>query len=128
MLFKRSQLKALVNLHGTAGGLGGGLGPDEISVITGALDMETKVARSGMTPWDKIYMLGMDTILDEQMLKEIMGMGHSRIPVYQGADKYVVHKMESREFGLSFIWNLVLSDSVIEVQFVVRKVTKHKCP
>lgn len=103
VLFKRSQLKALVNLHGTTGGLGGGLGPDEISVITGALDMETKVARSGMTPWDKIYMLGMDTILDEQMLKEIMGMGHSRIPVYQGSDKKKI-------IGLILVKELVLLD------------------
>lgn len=52
-LFRRGQLKALVGLHGCDEGLGGTLSPDEISIITGALDLTSKTAWAAMTPLDK---------------------------------------------------------------------------
>jgi hypothetical protein len=53
-LFRRAQLKALVGLHGSAEGLGGNLSLDEISIITGALDLTSKTACTAMTPLEKV--------------------------------------------------------------------------
>lgn len=53
-LFRRAQLKALVGLHSSAEGLGGNLSADEISIITGALDLTSKTAWTAMTPLDKV--------------------------------------------------------------------------
>lgn len=53
-LFRRGQLKALVDLHSETEGLGGQLAAEEINVIRGALDLTNKTAAKGMTPLDKV--------------------------------------------------------------------------
>jgi hypothetical protein len=54
-LFRRGQLKALVDIHSETDGLGGGyLTSEEINIIRGALDMTEKKAFVGMTPLDKV--------------------------------------------------------------------------
>ena len=53
-LFRRGQLKALVDAHAETEGLGGHLSADEISIIRGALDLTSKTAASCMTPLDKV--------------------------------------------------------------------------
>lgn len=56
-LFRRAQLKALVDIHSQSSGLGGGyLSSEEIAIIRGALDMTEKKAFVGMTPLDKVCM------------------------------------------------------------------------
>ncbi len=56
-LFRRAQLKALVDAHGLKEGLGGNLSHDEITVIRGALDLTHKTAADCMTPWDKVHVV-----------------------------------------------------------------------
>ncbi len=56
-LFRRGQLKALVDAHAETEGLGGHLSADEISIIRGALDLTSKTAASCMTPMDKASFL-----------------------------------------------------------------------
>ena len=56
-LFRRAQLKALVDAHGLKEGLGGNLSHDEITVIQGALDLTHKTAGDCMTPMDKVSLL-----------------------------------------------------------------------
>ena len=53
-LFRRAQLKALVDLHRSTEGLGGQLADEEINVIRGALDLTNKTAMQGMTGLDKV--------------------------------------------------------------------------
>ena len=53
-LFRRGQLKALVDLHSETEGLGGHLAAEEINVIRGALDLTNKTAAKGMTPLDMV--------------------------------------------------------------------------
>lgn len=43
VLFRRKELKALVDMHGADEGLGGKLSDDEVQIITGALDLTHKV-------------------------------------------------------------------------------------
>ncbi len=57
-LFRRGQLKALVDLHSETEGLGGQLAAEEINVIRGALDLTNKTAAKGMTPLEKVRRLG----------------------------------------------------------------------
>jgi hypothetical protein len=60
--FRRAQLKALVGLHSTDEGLGGTLSADEISIITGALDLTSKTAWAAMTPLDKVRVMSMNDV------------------------------------------------------------------
>ena len=53
-LFRRGQLKALVDIHSTAENMGGYLNNEEISVIRGALDLSSKQAAMAMTPLEKV--------------------------------------------------------------------------
>ena len=53
-LFRRGQLKALVDLHSTTEGMGGYLAEEEINVIRGALDLTGKQATVAMTPLEKV--------------------------------------------------------------------------
>ena len=54
-LFRRAQLKALVDIHSsTEGMMGGYLSSEEISIIRGALDLSGKQAAMAMTPLDKV--------------------------------------------------------------------------
>lgn len=87
-LFRRAQLKTLVDLHGEQEGLGGTLTEDEIHVIRGALDLTNKTAMKSMTPLDKVFMLSTEDRLDEKTLQTILKSGHSRIPVYRGDNRF----------------------------------------
>ncbi|CAK0783313.1 hypothetical protein CVIRNUC_006512 [Coccomyxa viridis] len=90
-LFRRAQLKALVDIHSTefqSEGLGGGyLSPEEINIIRGALDMTEKKAFVGMTPLDKVFMLSSDALLDAATMKRVLSSGHSRVPVHRPGNR-----------------------------------------
>jgi len=47
-----------VDLHSETEGLGGQLAAEEINVIRGALDLTNKTAAKGMTPLEKVQLLG----------------------------------------------------------------------
>lgn len=102
-LFRKGQLKALVDIHSAQSGMGGYLTPDEVTVIRGALDLTAKKARQAMTPLDKVFMLAADTVLDGESLARILRMGHSRVPV---------HRPDNRTdlLGVVLVKELVLLD------------------
>ncbi|KAL0054729.1 hypothetical protein WJX82_001540 [Trebouxia sp. C0006] len=89
-LFRRAQLKALVDAHGLKEGLGGNLSHDEITVIRGALDLTHKTAADCMTPWDKVFMLPSDAVLEEATLGKIISSGHSRVPIHHPGNRHKV--------------------------------------
>lgn len=89
-LFRRAQLKALVDAHGEGEGLGGNLTGDEIAVIRGALDLSSKTAAHCLTPLDKIFALPADARLDADTLARVVASGHSRIPVHTPGRKDAV--------------------------------------
>ncbi|GIL99315.1 hypothetical protein Vretimale_4509 [Volvox reticuliferus] len=86
-IFRRRQLKELVSIHAEDAGMGGALTRDEIKVITGALDLTSKVAYRAMTPLDKVFMLSSSDRLNEATLRSILHSGHSRIPVHREGDR-----------------------------------------
>ena len=86
MLFRRPQLKALVDIHGAQGGHGGDLSTDETTIISGALDMTHKTVESAMTPVARVRSVCLTTPLTWETLQMIMAYGHSRLPVHEASD------------------------------------------
>eukprot|EP00753_Platysulcus_tardus_P011914 PLAT3323.19.p1 GENE.PLAT3323.19~~PLAT3323.19.p1 ORF type:complete len:495 (+),score=183.70 PLAT3323.19:27-1487(+) len=107
--YKRSELKALIALHRAsvhgdhaasahgsgAGGAGGkarsksapavdSLSTDEVTIMTGVLDMMSKSVEDAMTPLDDVFALSMEDRMDEETMANVMASGFSRIPVYDG--------------------------------------------
>jgi metal transporter CNNM len=104
VLFKRSELTALIKLHSSEGsGLSITHGPlkhDEANVIRGALETGNRKATDVMTKMQHVCMLEIDRIMDMNTLAEILGMGHSRIPVF--------HKSRHNIKGLLLVKRLIV--------------------
>ena len=56
---------------------------DEVLMVEGALQMETKVAFDSTTPPHRMFAIPHDTILDEATVVSIYSSGYSRVPVYR---------------------------------------------
>lgn len=82
---------------------------EEVQVIHGALDMAHKTAETAMTPMANVYALDADAILDRKLLESIISAGHSRIPVYEGADKRNI-------IGLILVKLLILRDTTKSIR------------
>jgi len=84
--YRRAELKALVGLHIAAENHDQqhGLTTDEVTIIQGALEMKNLNVENCMISLDKVFMLNLDTVLDDDCLADILASGYSRIPVYDG--------------------------------------------
>ncbi|KAI4368313.1 hypothetical protein MLD38_016886 [Melastoma candidum] len=89
-LFRRAQLKALVNIHSKEAGKGGELTHDETTIISGALDLTEKTAEEAMTPIESTFSLDVNSKLDWEAMGKILARGHSRVPVYSGFPKNII--------------------------------------
>eukprot|EP01054_Gregarina_sp_Poly1_P011372 Gregarina_sp_Poly_1__11371@NODE_961_length_5544_cov_76_439109_g681_i0_p1_GENE_NODE_961_length_5544_cov_76_439109_g681_i0NODE_961_length_5544_cov_76_439109_g681_i0_p1_ORF_typecomplete_len796_score84_16DUF21/PF01595_20/4_1e38CBS/PF00571_28/1_1e04CBS/PF00571_28/0_012CBS/PF00571_28/1_8e04DUF4337/PF14235_6/1_2DUF4337/PF14235_6/7_8e02_NODE_961_length_5544_cov_76_439109_g681_i03362723 len=97
--YARSHLKALIRLHQkekrsgfeahhgqddvSTSELSSALGADEVVVIEGALDLATKMLEDIMVPIDEVYMLEWETVVTPHIRKELLDIGHSRVPIYK---------------------------------------------
>lgn len=82
--YKKAGLKTLVTLHKTIGEAGADrLNEDEVSIISGVLDLKAKSVGTIMTPMNDVFVLSADAILDEEMMDDIMREGYSRIPIHE---------------------------------------------
>ncbi|KAJ9479113.1 putative Protein MAM3 (putative) [Pseudozyma hubeiensis] len=82
IVYRRSELKELVNMHAATAGRGD-LNNDTVTIVGGALDLQEKVVKQAMTPIDQVFMISIDSKLGYETLQQIVSSGHSRIPVYQ---------------------------------------------
>jgi len=116
-LFRRSELATLIGMHSKRRTLDGELEEvDEVRIIQGALQLRDTTVQDAMTPKDSIYMLDINTILNETVMVEIMARGHSRIPVFRSKRQNIV--------GMLLIKNLILLDPEEEIpvsQLLARK-------
>nr|PNR53930.1 hypothetical protein PHYPA_007605 [Physcomitrium patens] len=117
-LFRRSELKTLVDFHGDEAGRGGELTRDETLIIGGALELTEKTAKHSMTPIKDVFALNVDDKLDMETMKTIMAKGHSRIPVYAGDKNNII--------GLLLVKNLLTLPPQDETP--VRSCTIRKIP
>lgn len=75
---------------------------DEVTIISGALDLSSKVAADAMTHRRHVFMVDLDSQLDWVTLRDIQRSGHSRVPVFEGSRDNVI--------GLLLVKNLILLD------------------
>ncbi|KAK2987444.1 hypothetical protein RJ640_018581 [Escallonia rubra] len=81
-LFRRAELKTLVDMHGNEAGKGGELTHDETTIIAGALELSAKTASDAMTPISETFAIDINAKLDRNLMNIILEKGHSRVPVY----------------------------------------------
>jgi metal transporter CNNM len=117
-LFRRSELKTLVDFHGDEAGKGGELTHDETTIIAGALQLTEKTAKNSMTPIEEVFALDVNEKLDMEKMRTIMAKGHSRIPVYAGEKNNII--------GLLLVKNLLTLPPQDETP--VRSCTIRKIP
>ncbi|KAJ9063874.1 hypothetical protein DSO57_1036351 [Entomophthora muscae] len=100
LMYHRAGLKELVAIHSAT--RGGSLTIDEVTIISGALDLSSKVAADAMTHRRHVVMVDLDSQLDWVTLRDIQRCGHSRVPVFEGTRDNVI--------GLLLVKNLILLD------------------
>ncbi|KAI6715202.1 hypothetical protein JHW43_002320 [Diplocarpon mali] len=83
-VYKKSGLKTLVTLHKTLGSSPTErLNQDEVTIISAVLDLKDKAVGDIMTPFEDVFTMSADTILDEETMNTILSAGYSRIPIYE---------------------------------------------
>nr|GLL38973.1 DUF21 domain-containing protein At2g14520-like isoform X1 [Ipomoea trifida] len=117
-LFRRAELKTLVDLHGNEAGKGGELSIDETTIIAGALELAEKTAKDAMTPISETFTIDINAILDRNTINLILEKGHSRVPVY--------YEQPTNLVGLILAKNLVTINPADEVP--VKNVTIRRLP
>ncbi|XP_022642377.1 DUF21 domain-containing protein At4g33700 isoform X2 [Vigna radiata var. radiata] len=117
-LFRRAELKTLVNLHGNEAGKGGELTHDETTIIAGALELTEKTASDAMTPITEIFSIDISSKLDRELMNLILEKGHSRVPVYYEETTNII--------GLILVKNLLTIDP--EEGIPVKSVTIRRIP
>ncbi|KAM4103860.1 hypothetical protein ACJW30_06G111000 [Castanea mollissima] len=80
-LYRRAELKTLVDFHSNEPGKGGELTRDETMIIAGALELTKKTARDAMTPISITFAIDINAKLDRDLMKLILEKGHGRVPV-----------------------------------------------
>lgn len=56
---------------------------EEVNIITGALSMDQRTAKSIMTHIDNVFMLPHNAMLDFETTNEIIAHGYTRIPIFK---------------------------------------------
>ncbi|XP_013622124.1 PREDICTED: DUF21 domain-containing protein At2g14520 [Brassica oleracea var. oleracea] len=117
-LFRRAELKTLVDLHGNEAGKGGELTHDETTIIAGALELSEKMVKDAMTPISETFVIDTNAKLDRNLMKLILEKGHSRVPVY--------YEQCTNIIGLVLVKNLLTINPDDETQ--VKNVTIRRIP
>ncbi|KAL0376030.1 UNVERIFIED_CONTAM: DUF21 domain-containing protein [Sesamum calycinum] len=117
-LFRRAELKTLVDLHGNEAGKGGELTHDETTIIAGALELTEKTASDAMTPISETFAIDINAKLDRSLMNLILEKGHSRVPVY--------YEQPTNIIGLVLVKNLLTIHPEDEVP--VKSVTIRRIP
>ncbi|XP_057418482.1 DUF21 domain-containing protein At4g33700-like isoform X2 [Lotus japonicus] len=117
-LFRRAELKTLVNMHGNEAGKGGELTHDETTIIAGALELSDKTASDAMSPICETFAIDINSKLDRELMNEILENGHSRVPVF--------YEQPTNIIGLILVKNLLTIHPEDEVP--VKSVTIRRIP
>ncbi|XP_030523309.1 DUF21 domain-containing protein At2g14520-like isoform X1 [Rhodamnia argentea] len=117
-LFRRAELKTLVDFHGNEAGKGGELTHDETTIIAGALELSEKTARDAMSPISDTFSIDINAKLDRDLMNLVLEKGHSRVPVF--------YEQPTNIIGLILVKNLLTIHPEDEVP--VKDVTIRKIP
>jgi len=78
--YKKAELKSFLQFHRTGEEP---LRDDEISILNGVLELNSKKVESIMTPMKDVVTLSSDAILDAKTIEFILLSGYSRFPVHE---------------------------------------------
>ncbi|TFY80544.1 hypothetical protein EWM64_g3468 [Hericium alpestre] len=78
--YKKAELKSFLQFHRTGEEP---LRDDEISILNGVLELNTKNVETIMTPMKDVVTLSSDAILDAKTVESILTSGYSRFPVHE---------------------------------------------
>ncbi|KAJ7182250.1 hypothetical protein C8R43DRAFT_1228757 [Mycena crocata] len=81
--YKKAELKSFLEFHRTGEEP---LRDDEIRILNGVLELNTKSVEEIMTPMKDAITLSADAILDEKLVDTILFSGYSRFPVHEPHD------------------------------------------
>ncbi|KAJ6471635.1 hypothetical protein C8R47DRAFT_746050 [Mycena vitilis] len=81
--YKKAELKSFLQFHKTGEEP---LMDDEISILNGVLELNTKKIEAIMTPIADVVSLPADAVLDEELVDMILRSGYSRFPVHEPKD------------------------------------------
>lgn len=73
---------------------------DERKIMQAALDLEKKTAADIMTKIEDVYMLDINTKLEQKTLREVYSKGFSRIPIYEGSKNNIIGILMARDLIL----------------------------
>ena len=79
------------------------LNPGERKMLSAALELKTKTIGDVMTPITKIFMLDINTTLDEALKRTIYEQGYSRIPIFEDDPENIIGILMSRDLILANI-------------------------
>lgn len=86
MVYRRAELKELIDFHSKQAQHGGDLSIDAVTIMRGALDLQEKIVKTSMTYIDDVFMLHSRSKLDRKTIQRIVNSGHSRIPIFELVD------------------------------------------
>ncbi|KAG1719100.1 hypothetical protein EDB19DRAFT_1787462 [Suillus lakei] len=98
--YKKAELKSFLQFHRTGEEP---LRDDEISILNGVLELNTKNVETIMTPIKDVVTLSSDTILDHTTVDAILTSGYSRFPIHEPGNPLAFH-------GLLLIKKLLVYD------------------
>ncbi|KAG8220684.1 hypothetical protein J3R82DRAFT_2972 [Butyriboletus roseoflavus] len=78
--YKKAELKSFLQFHRTGEEP---LRDDEISILNGVLELNTKNVETIMTPIKDVVTLCVDTVMDHATVDAILNSGYSRIPIHE---------------------------------------------
>ena len=108
MIYSNTELKKLVKIHETE--QLAELQTNVANIMTGALNLETKIVQDVMMPWDNVYKININDRLNFETLLEIFKKGYSRIPVFSDNSK-----KDLEIVGILFVKELILLDPEDEI-------------
>ncbi|ORX34416.1 hypothetical protein BD324DRAFT_635793 [Kockovaella imperatae] len=76
--YRKAELKTFVSL-----GVEDKLGEDEVSLLGSVLEFSGKTVEEIMTPFEDVFALSAEKIMDDEIISEILRKGYSRIPIYE---------------------------------------------
>ncbi|KAJ7264478.1 hypothetical protein B0H12DRAFT_1101873 [Mycena haematopus] len=81
--YKKAELKSFLQFHRTGEEP---LRDDEISILNGVLELNTKHVEEIMTPMKDVVTLSSSAILDDKLVESMLLSGYSRFPVHEPHD------------------------------------------
>jgi metal transporter CNNM len=89
---KNEELKTLISLHHSFSRRKNiqsfsGLVTRQINIIHGTIDLQKKTVKDCMIPYDRVFMMSNETVLDKPALELASKQGYSRIPVFDPRNK-----------------------------------------